>query len=65
MRNISSVLSRLVTVSAVFLCLPVVIAAQTWILQPKLSDEFNYPAGTTIDMAKWYFQNDAHNNNEA
>ena len=39
--------------------------AQTWILQPKLSDEFNYPAGTSIDTAKWYFQTDAHNNNEA
>ncbi len=37
----------------------------TWVLQPQLSDEFNYPAGTTIDLAKWYFQTDAHNNNEA
>jgi beta-glucanase (GH16 family) len=39
--------------------------AQTWILQPKLSDEFNYPAGASIDTTKWYFQVDAHNNGEA
>jgi hypothetical protein len=42
-----------------------IATAQTWILQPKLSDEFNYPAGTTIDTSKWYFQVEAHNNGEA
>jgi beta-glucanase (GH16 family) len=40
-------------------------AAQIWVLQPQLSDEFNYPAGTSIDTTKWYFQTDAHNNGEA
>jgi beta-glucanase (GH16 family) len=41
-------------------------AQQTyWILQPQLSDEFNYPAGTSIDLNKWYFQTDAHFNGEA
>jgi beta-glucanase (GH16 family) len=37
----------------------------TWILQPRLSDEFNYPAGTSLDTNKWYFQVEAHNNGEA
>jgi beta-glucanase (GH16 family) len=43
---------------------PIASIAQTWIPQPNLSDEFNYPAGTTIDMNKWYFQVEAHNNKE-
>jgi beta-glucanase (GH16 family) len=42
-----------------------IATAQTWILQTKLSDEFNYPAGTSIDTSKWYFQVEAHNNGEA
>jgi beta-glucanase (GH16 family) len=41
-----------------------IATAQTWIVQPKLSDEFNYPAGTSIDSSKWYFQVEAHNNGE-
>jgi hypothetical protein len=30
--------------------------SQTWVLQQRLSDEFNYPAGTTIDLDKWAFR---------
>jgi beta-glucanase (GH16 family) len=30
-------------------------SSQTWILQQRLSDEFNYPAGTSIDLDKWAF----------
>jgi beta-glucanase (GH16 family) len=37
---------------------------RTWYLHPKLSDEFNYAEGTSIDLGKWYFQTDAHFNGE-
>jgi beta-glucanase (GH16 family) len=29
--------------------------AQTWVLQPRYSDEFNFPAGTPLDPGKWDF----------
>jgi beta-glucanase (GH16 family) len=29
--------------------------AQTWDIQPHLSDEFNYPAGTAIGVGRWEF----------
>jgi beta-glucanase (GH16 family) len=31
-------------------------SSQTWVLQQGLSDEFNYPAGTSIDLDKWAFR---------
>jgi beta-glucanase (GH16 family) len=40
------------------------VYTQTWVMQPDLSDEFDYPVGTSIDLNKWYFQTDAHFNNE-
>jgi hypothetical protein len=31
------------------------VGAQGWMVQPNLSDEFNYPAGTAISPDKWNF----------
>jgi beta-glucanase (GH16 family) len=39
--------------------------ASSYVLNPSLSDEFNYPAGTTIDTGKWYFETEGHFNGEA
>jgi beta-glucanase (GH16 family) len=55
------------TVGRLFLALLLLFSAQVsaqWILQPQFSDEFNYAAGTSINMGKWTFQS-GHTNNEA
>jgi beta-glucanase (GH16 family) len=48
-----------------FLCFFSVQVSAQWILQPQYSDEFDYAAGTTIDMSKWFLQTNIHVNNEA
>jgi beta-glucanase (GH16 family) len=62
----NSLLSKcLRSTAAAFFCCSSAALAQGWVLQDDLSDEFDYPEGTSIDTVnRWHFQTDAHFNGE-